>query len=182
MSKARTPEKKKSTTEKNVSLSVLQQHFSGSLKDAAKSLGGEISTVSLRMDAFPLPDKRFLTLDFESNLAVCPTTLKRICRQHGIMRWPSRKINKVNRSLRKIQTVLDSVQGVEGGLKFDSTTGEFVAVCPFIKELDTQKDPVRGQEDTAQDTSFELLEAKSVDNAIKLEEDIIANGNKISIP
>ncbi|XP_022574041.2 protein NLP8 isoform X1 [Brassica napus] len=181
MSKARTPEKKKSTTEKNVSLSVLQQHFSGSLKDAAKSLGGEISTVSLRMDAFPLPDKRFLTLDFESNLAVCPTTLKRICRQHGIMRWPSRKINKVNRSLRKIQTVLDSVQGVEGGLKFDSTTGEFVAVCPFIKELDTQKDPVRGQEDTAQDTSFELLEAKSVDNAIKLEEDIIANGSFVEV-
>uniref|UniRef100_M4C7Y0 PB1 domain-containing protein n=1 Tax=Brassica campestris TaxID=3711 RepID=M4C7Y0_BRACM len=152
MSKARTPEKKKSTTEKNVSLSVLQQHFSGSLKDAAKSLGGEISTVSLRMDA-----------------------------QHGIMRWPSRKINKVNRSLRKIQTVLDSVQGVEGGLKFDSTTGEFVAVCPFIKELDTQKDPVRGQEDTAQDTSFELLEAKSVDNAIKLEEDIIANGSFVEV-
>ncbi|WZZ40517.1 protein NLP8 isoform X1 [Brassica napus] len=182
MSKARTQEKKKSTTEKNVSLSVLQQHFSGSLKDAAKSLGGEISTVSLRMDAFLLPDKLFLTLEFVSNLAVCPTTLKRICRQHGIMRWPSRKINKVNRSLRKIQTVLDSVQGVEGGLKFDSATGEFVAVCPFIKELDTQKDPVRGQEDVAaQDTSFELLEAKSVDNEIKLEEDIITNGSFVEV-
>ncbi|XP_010478386.1 PREDICTED: presenilin-like protein At2g29900 isoform X1 [Camelina sativa] len=36
-------EKKKSSTEKNVSLNVLQQYFSGSLKDAAKSLGAEKS-------------------------------------------------------------------------------------------------------------------------------------------
>nr|VDD04586.1 unnamed protein product [Brassica oleracea] len=159
-SKARTPEKKKSTTEKNVTLSVLQQHFSGSLKDAAKSLGGEVFTLSQALMHSYLPDK-------VSN--VCPTTLKRICRQHGIMRWPSRKINKVNRSLRKIQTVLDSVQGVEGGLRFDSATGEFVAAGP------TPKDPSSNDDNACEDTSFELLKAKSVGNAVKLEDDIITN-------
>jgi len=37
----RVAEKKRSTSEKNFSLDVLRKYFSGSLRDAAMSLGGE---------------------------------------------------------------------------------------------------------------------------------------------
>ncbi|KAA8546735.1 hypothetical protein F0562_003164 [Nyssa sinensis] len=77
---------RKCTTDKSIDLVDLQQHYGKTREDAAKSLGVSIST------------------------------FKRRCREYGISRWPSHKINKDKQSLSTStrKGVTKSVLGAEG--------------------------------------------------------------------
>jgi hypothetical protein len=63
--------------------------------------------------------------------------MKRICRQHGISRWPSRKINKVNRSLSKLKRVIESVQGAEGAFDLNSLGNNQLPIVSSFPEPST---------------------------------------------
>ncbi|KAJ1474598.1 RWP-RK domain-containing protein, partial [Baffinella frigidus] len=55
---------------------------------------------------FDRPEK-----DVAKDLGCCLTSLKKLCRLHGIMRWPYRKIKSRGNKLRQLESAMGDANG-----------------------------------------------------------------------
>eukprot|EP00887_Chlorella_sp_A99_P004335 scaffold15.g4335.t1 len=70
----------------------------------AKSGKGATSKPGVRLRLEDLQSQFGVGLkEAAARLGICPTTLKRACRRHGIQRWPRRQLQKVNKALDEME-------------------------------------------------------------------------------
>ena len=85
---------------------------------------------------FHLPEKAVA-----KELGICLTSLKKLCRSYGITRWPFRKLKSLERTMRKVQTENDGINGsVMGngdvtGESTRSSAGEVKVLNPYQPRL-----------------------------------------------
>jgi len=66
-------------------------------------------------------------------LDICPTVLKKICRRHGLRRWPHRKLQSIERSLRKLCAL-------QAATSKDNNCHHLKALRAKIRELQLEKE------------------------------------------
>lgn len=66
-------------------------------------------------------------------LKICPTVLKKICRKHGLRRWPHRKLQSIERAIEKYQALIAAA-------KKEQTPSQIAPLLRRVRELQTEKE------------------------------------------
>ncbi|KAL4517531.1 hypothetical protein Ndes2437B_g06760 [Nannochloris sp. 'desiccata'] len=64
-------------------------------------------------------------------LKICPTVLKKICRKHGLRRWPHRKLQSIERALEKLHLMIVVCQ--------DDSATHIPSLLTRIEELESER-------------------------------------------
>jgi hypothetical protein len=85
-------------------ISVVAVYFDRTITDAAKILG-----------AMHMRNSVTAELLTPARPGICPTVLKKICRKHGLKRWPNRRVRSIDKQLSVLRAAVEdgSVEGVQ---------------------------------------------------------------------
>jgi hypothetical protein len=73
---------------------------SGRLKRTVLTRGYHVYVLKIMLGTWPVPACNNAT-------GICPTLLKKICRRHGVKRWPNRRLRSLERQMFELKAVLD---------------------------------------------------------------------------
>eukprot|EP01125_Pyxidicula_operculata_P001387 TRINITY_DN11278_c0_g1_i1.p1 TRINITY_DN11278_c0_g1~~TRINITY_DN11278_c0_g1_i1.p1 ORF type:complete len:258 (-),score=43.59 TRINITY_DN11278_c0_g1_i1:213-986(-) len=128
--------------------------------------------------------KEELTTHFElpikvaaAKLGVCTTVLKKLCRQHGIPRWPHRKITSINRSIQQLEALLSrNPQDEMLQMEIESKRGQIDLLRnqPQLV-VNTQKKRKADQTDKKQNTNNKRKKRDNDDDVVFLEQPLSTN-------
>ena len=48
---------------------------------------------------------------------ICTTVLKKICRKHGLKRWPSRRLRSIDKQVALLRGVIDGAEGGDSSVR-----------------------------------------------------------------
>ena len=78
-----------------------------------------------------------------SELGICPTVLKKICRKHNMARWPHRKLKSIEKTIQKLYASLDiAPQEIDGLVDLIDKDPHASIIAKRIEQLEKERSEI----------------------------------------